>query len=98
MRGVGHAERRDAVEVGDRRVGRAADQDHAAEAVEAPWVGAEHHLPSRGGIATRSVDGDPCEGEDERGGVDRDREYRSEERREGKECVSTCRYRWAPEN
>src|SRR3546814_15811968 len=23
---------------------------------------------------------------------------RSEERRVGKECVSTCRYRWAPEN
>src|SRR3546814_18544457 len=23
-------------------------------------------------------------------------EYRSEERRVGKECVSTCRYRWSP--
>src|SRR3546814_10482069 len=26
----------------------------------------------------------------------RDREYRSEERRVGKECVSTCRSRWSP--
>src|SRR3546814_21109221 len=25
-----------------------------------------------------------------------DREFRSEERRVGKECVSTCRYRWSP--
>src|SRR3546814_10325152 len=25
-------------------------------------------------------------------------EYRSEERRVGKECVSTCRYRWSPYN
>src|SRR3546814_20604136 len=24
------------------------------------------------------------------------RKYRSEERRVGKECVSTCRYRWSP--
>src|SRR3546814_14756084 len=24
--------------------------------------------------------------------------YRSEERRVGKECVSTCRYRWLPSN
>src|SRR3546814_12670140 len=29
---------------------------------------------------------------------DRQDELRSEERREGKECVSTCRSRWAPEH
>src|SRR3546814_12936771 len=28
----------------------------------------------------------------------RDRESRSDERRVGKECVSTCRSRWAPDN
>src|SRR3546814_17110442 len=28
--------------------------------------------------------------------VERDRQDRSEERRVGKECVSTCRSRWAP--
>src|SRR3546814_15899913 len=26
----------------------------------------------------------------------RGKPHRSEERREGKECVSTCRYRWSP--
>src|SRR3546814_5835751 len=37
----------------------------------------------------------PVEGESQfrSGGVD---EARSEERRVGKECVSTCRYRWSP--
>src|SRR3546814_13380539 len=29
---------------------------------------------------------------------DRAREIRSEERRVGKECVSTCRFRWSPEH
>src|SRR3546814_13223432 len=33
-------------------------------------------------------------GEDERG----ERTHRSEERRVGKECVSTCRSRWAPDH
>src|SRR3546814_2726308 len=37
----------------------------------------------------------------QRGGVDRQHRpsepgHRSEERRVGKECVSTCRYRWSP--
>src|SRR3546814_1074957 len=30
--------------------------------------------------------------------VERALQYRSEERRVGKECVSTCRSRWCPEN
>src|SRR3546814_15768084 len=30
------------------------------------------------------------------GNVARDRRHRSEERRVGKECVSTCRSRWSP--
>src|SRR3546814_17976632 len=29
---------------------------------------------------------------------EKDLEYRSEERRVGKECVSTCRYRWSPDH
>src|SRR3546814_12111591 len=39
-------------------------------------------------------------GEEEDGTMDRDRfsMARSEERRVGKECVSTCRYRWTPYN
>src|SRR3546814_6837574 len=41
----------------------------------------------RGGIRGHA---DPCEGV----GIDRD--LRSEERRVGKECVSTCRSRWSP--
>src|SRR3546814_9727254 len=32
----------------------------------------------------------------EEGGVDQRRSARSEERRVGKECVSTCRSRWSP--
>src|SRR3546814_2043502 len=35
--------------------------------------------------AARAVEFEPCE-----------REVRSEERRVGKECVSTCRSRWSP--
>src|SRR3546814_15099261 len=31
-----------------------------------------------------------------KGAMKRDRQIRSEERRVGKECVSTCRYRWSP--
>src|SRR3546814_14832565 len=43
----------------------------------------------------------PCRGSHERGeqrscGPDRPGIYRSEERRVGKECVSTCRSRWSP--
>src|SRR3546814_3718259 len=30
------------------------------------------------------------------GGIPRQRQFRSEERRVGKECVSTCRSRWSP--
>src|SRR3546814_16431248 len=32
----------------------------------------------------------------ERGRIDLDADIRSEERRVGKECVSTCRSRWSP--
>src|SRR3546814_4949124 len=39
------------------------------------------------------------EGLDHRaGGQHFDLQLRSEERRVGKECVSTCRYRWSPEH
>src|SRR3546814_11675317 len=41
------------------------------------------------------VDGEAHERGD-RHGRDERRDTRSEERREGKECVSTCRSRWSP--
>src|SRR3546814_16581135 len=70
-----------------RRVddGGAKSADHAANAVDAEGVQrviiAELRLQERHGIVA-----------DEGG----DGTQRSEERRVGKECVSTCRYRWSP--
>src|SRR3546814_14490084 len=65
-----------------------------AEAEPRPVLVVEQRAGGAGGDAgeaegaARSVDGDAAEG--------RARRQRSEERRVGKECVSTCRSRWSP--
>src|SRR3546814_14787855 len=46
--------------------------------------------------ALRHLDVDPSEMDDVEATL-RHLDERSEERRVGKECVSTCRYRWSPE-
>src|SRR3546814_13840653 len=43
-------------------------------------------------------DGDMGDGHDESSDVADDARRRSEERRVGKECVSTCRSRWSPDH
>src|SRR3546814_15959914 len=48
-----------------------------------------HCVPAKAGIQSRL-----CDAFDS--GLPLSREHRSEERRVGKECVSTCRSRWSP--
>src|SRR3546814_13898941 len=48
------------------------------------------------GIVTESAHADFCPGDAVTGWFGWQEEARSEERRVGKECVSTCRSRWSP--
>src|SRR3546814_11597689 len=52
-------------------------------------------LPSMDGVDEVMIDKDVVEGRKEPVRVYAEKK-RSEERRVGKECVSTCRYRWSP--
>src|SRR3546814_12903596 len=50
---------------------------------KAPWRADEHHVSSAHRLHRLRRDRHP---------------FRSEERRVGKECVSTCRFRWSPDH
>src|SRR3546814_12716128 len=56
------------------------------------WIGrSERHLPRALGAQHADVAAKPMR-------LDRDAAVRSEERRVGKECVSTCRSRWSTDH
>src|SRR3546814_11582917 len=75
------------------RRGRAGDG--AVEIAEQPMLGAALFLVRRAGGKQAQVAVDlACIGIDD----DAAPAFRSEERRVGKECVSTCRSRWSPYN
>src|SRR3546814_5341397 len=67
------------------------DLAHAAPDVRRPRRGDERPRPARD---VRCLAPDPAGSPG--GGGCRDRTGRSEERRVGNECVSTCRSRWSP--
>src|SRR3546814_13163367 len=67
---------------------------HAAEHLDADRAGEEH---DGGADQQRAVEALEAEDEGQEAGQARQAEHqRSEERRVGKECVSTCRSRWSP--
>src|SRR3546814_19593093 len=72
----------------------------ARAGTNARFHGVERHLHLARGLARRPDDPVRHAGGDLRGPGDRRprRAGRSEERRVGKECVSTCRSRWSPYN
>src|SRR3546814_4860350 len=102
---VEHSERRE--DVGPRRAARAADRQRSRTGGGAERVGRrieEIEPAARDDAATRETavviaeaqivaNGQPLVGIE---AADQPVELRSEERRVGKECVSTCRSRWSP--